>query len=362
MKLKQYTIADFKKLVFEEEFLHGKVIPVTPVRIKSQINNPKALDSDVVLTVAIDENDEILGYAGALPDEVNGLRCAWNSCWRVKNGAPAEVSMQLLFTFISNWNKNVMFSEMTPHTSRIIEALGFCKPVTNYGLRGYFRSCLAEILPRKRKSLSKIKGILKLIDVIANLPINLYSILYRNSTSIKTEIIAADKLTDEDEAFIQKHNSTQPSKRNIADFQWIDRFSWLVDDKDASTEIANKYYFSYKVSRFRSQWVRFMENEQLVGLVNFTIRDKELKLPYIYCEEGTETIIGDFFYTMLVKDKKLASVTTFHPAITSTLLLRKHFLFKTRLPKYSAISKDLYNASGLTDISFQMGDGDCVFT
>lgn len=361
LKLTHYTIGDFKHLSFEKEFLPKNIVPITPERILSQIHNPDALDADIVLTVALNDQNEIIGYVGALPANAGGEHCAWNSCWWVKPGAAADVSMQLLYSFISNWKRKVLFSEMTPHTSKIIEHLGFCSMITYKGFRGYYRFCMTEILTRKKPAFKKISGLLRIADAVANSVINTWLLFKRLKTHEEVEQVNARDLTEEDRAFIALHSVDSITKRSIEGFNWISKYKWLVRPQEANPEIASKYYFSYSVKHFESQWLRFKSDKNLVGLVNYTIRDKEIKLSYVFCSPGSEEYIADYFYIMLKHKRNLSLITTFHPGIVKALNT-KSFIFKTHLPKFSAVSNEVINAVGTNEVSIQMGDGDCVFT
>ncbi|MDB4334786.1 hypothetical protein OAA06_00350 [bacterium] len=361
MELKHLKISELEEFVQSNEFLKGDLIPISPVRALSQIKNPKAKSDDVVLTIAYDKNLSILGYIGALPDKIENVRCAWNSCWWVKNGAPAEVSMKLLFSFISNWDKKILLSEMTPLTNSIIEKLGFCKHKTTTGFRGYTRFTLATVLPRKKPRLSKQKFALILTDSLLNVLVSTVNI-FRCKSSVKGVDIKEIELTEEYDSFILKHSTNLVTKRKSIDFNWIQQNSWLVHDTDKNPLVSKKYFFSYAVNRHKSQWVSFTEKEELKALVYYAIKDNELKLPYVFCEESSETFIGDYFYSMLLKNNSLATITTFHPKLSAYLKNNKRFIFRTLLPKYSAISNELLNETKLIEPKFQMGDGDCVFT
>lgn len=361
MEIIQYTIEDFKKLDFNKEFLKYDIVPITPTRIKSQINNPHALNSDIVLSVAVENQNTILGYIGALPYNVNGEHCAWNSCWWSKTGVSAEVSMQLFYTFISNWNKKVLFSEMTPHTSKIISAMNICEPCTTYGIRGYIRFNLAKILPSKDAKLKPLKPILFCTDAIANFFINLITTSthkYQNNNIRIEEKTALDNL---DNSFIQQHQMSQFSCRTKNDFDWIQKHPWIITKND-NLNINPKYYFTYKVKEFETRWAKFYEHNKLKALVYYTIKNNELKLQYVFCEKDIEAVVANFFYNKVVTNKKLHSITTFHKNISEFLSNRKKFIFKTRLPKLSAIAKDLKPNRNNDNLYLQMGDGDCIFT
>lgn len=360
MQFRNYTLAQLAEYLNSKEFTNGKTIAITPLRAASQIKNPKASASDIVLSIAYDQNDEIIGYIGALPDMISNTKCAWNSCWWVKPGTPAQISMKLLFTFIDNWKQKVLFSEMTPHTSKIIEKLGFCENITTYGFRGYFRFPMAEILPQKKPFLKPFIPLFTLADRILNFGLNLRDILINSKCCLRIE--KANLLTNADDLFISKFNEHSPSKRNSTDFNWIIQNPWLIEPKIAQPEFIKRYYFSYQTRRFETAWVRFFDKQKQVGLVAYSIRDNSLKLPYVFCEKAYAKEICIYFLKMLKTDKKITSLTTFHEALSEAFKKHHSFIYKIAIPKYSAISKQLLYECKIDAPIFQMGDGDAIFT
>ena len=361
MKLRHLKISDLEEFITSNEFLKDEVIPITPIRALSQQRNPRAKPDDIVLTIAYAENQKILGYIGALPDMVNGVRCAWNSCWWVKPGIPAEVSMKLLFSFISNWNRKVLFSEMTPLTSSLIEQLRFCTHHTTSGFRGYNRFSLSEVLPRKKPVLGNIKRGLHLADLILNFFIGIFDRFKKNDLTFDCERITAAQLTDADDDFMKQFNSALPATRYAIDYQWIEQNPWVTLKENADSRIVNGYYFSYSANLFETSWVRFWHKGKTVALVNYTLKNSELKLPYVFCEPVFENEVGNYFFNFLKKNTHLSSITTFHAGLAAQFR-NLNFIFKTSLPKLSAISNDLLLEAEITNFEMQMGDGDCVFT
>ena len=362
MELKHYTLAKLEELIRSGNYLNDEVVPITPLRVYSQQKNPKAKLDDVVLTIAYAAEGQILGYIGALPEVVEGVRCAWNSCWWVKPGAPAEVSMKLFAAFVSTWDRNVLFSEMTPLTSSIIQRLGFCRHETLTGFKGYYRFAMAEVFPRKKVFFKRAKGSLMMADYLLNQLLNCRSVFFKRKNFEGIQIDVTPNLNDSDNAFIQQFNRKQPAKRLSGDFNWIGENPWVVEQNKADGQVRKGYYFSYAVNRFCSEWVRFKQGGKLLALVNFTIKNDELKLPYVYGSESNARLITDYCMHLLQTDRKLAAITVFDKHVVSILNKQKGFVFKTSLPKYSAISKGLLEKAGLAGFELQMGDGDCVFT
>lgn len=362
MEIKNYTIAELEEWIKSDQYLAGDVVPITPARVYSQKKNPHLHADDIVLTVARDGNQSVLGYIGALPFTLNGVKCAWNSCWWVRKGAPAGVSMKLLFTFIQNWERNVLFSEMTPQTVSIIEKLRFCKHKTTNGFRGYSRFVLSEVLPRKKKFLRHLRLLLKAFDVAANFFVQLINSLKPDEDLKGYTFDAVEKLGTSGGEFIKLFDDKWTAPRTIEDFNWIASCPWVVSVKEARKDIMERYYFSYAVERFEQKWIRVFCQKKLVGLFNISIRDNHLKIQYVYASDEVTRTIAKWVVNFIRKDKTLYCVTTFHRGLGEYLRKKEKFIFTTDLPKYSAISSQLATSAGVLALVFQMGDGDVIFT
>jgi hypothetical protein len=362
VEIKNYTITELEEWIEGDQYLRSDVMPISPVRVYSQKKNPHLHADDVVLTVARDENNAIAGYIGALPFTLNGEKCAWNSCWWVRKGAPAGVSMKLLFTFIQNWDRKVLFSEMTPHTVEIIEKLRLCNHKTTIGFRGYSRFVLSEVLPRKKKYLQHIKLLFKAIDFTANVFVQLLNAFKSDEDLRGYTFNTVDKLDKTDAGFIKLFNDKWTAPRTVEDFNWIAANQWVIPVKEAHPEIMKRYYFSYAVERFEQKWIRVFNKKKQVGIFNASIRDNHLKIQYVYASDEAIGSIGNWVANLLRQDKTLCCVTTFHEALSAYLSKKNQFIFSTDLPKYSAISNELASDSDVSVLAFQMGDGDVIFT
>lgn len=363
MEYVNYTRSDLMTYIGSGKYLAGDIVAITSLRAYSQIENPHVEENDILLTIAFSETNQIVGYIGALPDKANQQKCAWNSCWWVKKGTPAEVSMKLLFMFINNWERKVLFSEMTPHTSKIIEQLRFCKTKTTIGFRGYYRFSLSEVLPSKRKELRKFNILLQFIDFILNKIIRLSDYLKQNKENTGYDITECMELNSSDDLFISRFNRNSPTQRTAQVFNWISKSPWVTSKSNYNRAISSRYYFSYKVKRFESKWVRFIKNGTLQGLVNYNIRDSSLKIMYVYCEPSALLSIADYFLFKIKKDAGISSITTFYKPLCEEFERKKHqFIYALKLPKHSAISENLLNKTTIVEPDFQMGDGDAIFT
>lgn len=361
MEIKTIKLKELEAFVVSDAFIKCNAIAITDLRVKSLLNNPNARPDDVVLIVAF-EDHQLLGYIGALPTNINNVHGAWNSCWWVSKTAPGGLSMQLMYQFVAAWDKKVLFSEMTPYTSKIVQAMGFCRHETIWGMRGFYRFHLSHYLLRKYKKLKWLSPLIKAADSVLNFGLN----VFRGNGQSSMVNVSVDKLPYPDEEgikFIHTHPGTR-DRNNSAVFRWINAFPWLTtEDSDAVKDVDARYYFSYHTKHFDSYWLKFTMDGKVLGLVMFSIRDFELKLPYVFFNATHLNVLALEIKRTLQKDKTLASVTTYDPGLGKYLQKHVHgFIHKRPVPKYTAVSNEVLKALNNDYPHFQMGDGDVVFT
>ena len=228
MEIRNIKLSELQAFVDSDLVKKSSAVPITDLRVISQLNNPDAQPEDIVLSVAWG-NKTLLGYIGALPTNLRSVHCAWNSCWWISSLAPQGLSMQLMYQFVSNWDKKVLFSEMTPHTSEIIKLMDFCKHETIWGIRCFYRFRLQHYLLRKYKNLTVLSPFLKMGDRIFNLGLD----LIRKNKHLIHENVQVSKLQYPDEEglrFIRK-NAGITDRDNSSVFKWISIYPWITTNK-----------------------------------------------------------------------------------------------------------------------------------
>ena len=363
MEFREITIDQLVSFVQSEEFQTSKVIPITPQRARSQSVNPAARPEDIVLTIAYDDQDQIVGYIGALPDNPvseNVERMAWNSCWWVDPDKGSEAAMQLFVRFIGHWDKNVLFSEMTPHTYQILSRMNFFQTKIRHGFRGYIRLALAVFLPSRygffRGMGWLLKGVDGLFNLFWNFRLRVWIGLHRKPRDFSWEIV--ENIDDRVIELIGNNSAKYLATRGGEDLSWIIENPWVLEGRDDS--IAGRYHFTSHVGTFRQQMVLIHEEEHPVAFLVLNNRDGHLKIPYLFGEEYLETV-KEFLVPFMIRER-IKFVTTFHDKLAAYLFKsRMPVLFKKSVPRFTGISKQLLEYVS-EDFKMQDGDGDGVFT
>ena len=190
MKFKIIKLSELENFLNSDIYKNNDIIPISKQRAISQIQNPRASSDDVVLIVAIDKENKIIGYIGALPDKIYhnpNLKVCWNSCWWVDSKKGKRISMLLFYKLLETWNSNIMFRDLTERTKKILlktNRFVKIKNIDNFKL--FLKFNFTDILPRKFSLFRHYTYLLKFIDYLLNLNINIYHFFYLKKTKKKS--------------------------------------------------------------------------------------------------------------------------------------------------------------------------------
>jgi len=364
MEIKSYTPVTILEFVSSEQFRSLKHLPISKHRAISYANNPRAASYDKVLFVAF-ENDEVAGYLGALPDllfyQNEWKRMSWLSCfWIDPQFRGRELSQQLFECAMKEWNSTAIITNMKPGTLKIYERTGyFHPPLEIEGIRGYLRFNLAEVLPPRGGLFDRIKPLLKVVDFTANLANAIRLVFYpgyKLDPGIRYEYVK--EITAKASAFIDGCNDRYLARRGKPELEWICRYPWLIEQKKEDDE-SRRYYFSSISCRFFYQNVEFRDSEDAIaGFLMLSVRNNHLTVPYTFFRPGMEPALVKFLFNTML-DFQLNMLTVFHPQLSAQIReIRTPFMYKKKIIKPYFLPKTME----ISELAFQDGDGDCVFT
>jgi hypothetical protein len=364
MRFVEIPLSGILEFTSTEEFKNSPVIPVTPHRARSHSMNPRGNPDDIILILAYNEKDELIGYIGALPDRLNfnpGHRVAWNSCWWVDPVRGKEIAMQLFYRFLDRWNRQVLFADLTPLTYKIISKTGFFQSRIQTGARGYLRMPLSEILPPKNKVFRSLKWLFSATDFIFNIFWEIRLKIWKNRNEIdeKMKWFFIRDLDSSIISLMQKESTKELIDRGEEELNWIRDYPWVSQLKDKV--YAHRYYFTYYARRFEHHRVKLTENNEIKAFLIVTIRNNHLKIPYLYYDTGSLSLVMDFLLHFMISTK-VRYISIFRNDLAEYLLKSPiPMIWKKRIPRYTATSKDII---GILPQEYQLqdGDGDCVFT
>lgn len=332
IEIKKIELLDFLET---DLYKKSKNIPITYLRAISQVKNPRADDDDVLLIIAVNETNNIIGYIGALPDKISDfpeVKVAWNSCWWTDKTASSKIALNLLFKFFNVYSNNVMMRDLTSVTNTIIKSLKKFTVIKELKAKKYFfRLNLSTKFP-------KYKLLLKPIDTIINFILynNFKIFFYKKTKNIQT--IYTNNFSDSDEEFISNNNSNEAFKRNVNEFNWIIKYPWIKAG-ETKNAFENKYYFSSIKSSFSNKVLRLKNTSNtIIAIMFFTEIDNNLEIPYIYYKKENIEIIGRAIINHIIKNK-IVSFLTFNKDLIDWFNSKKyHFIIQKLSQKNSLLT------------------------
>jgi hypothetical protein len=361
MKFKEIKIHELKDFIQSDLYKNSINIPITQQRAISQFYNPRAEKEAVALIVALDKSNQIVGFIGALPDYFANkpeIKLAWNSCWWVDNEKGKQTALPLFLKFLSLWDNNVLFRELTPKTLQIIKRLNKFEKVKNLdGYRYFLKFNSADVLSKKESKLKFIKPILQGIDLSLNSFLSLKNKPYKLKKSLK--ITETSNLDSEAIAFIKNNNKKELFKRGGKELQWILAHKWITNQSKIRGN--QYYYFSDKSSSFSNHIIKVYKKSELIAVLFFTNNNGLVKTPYLYFLEDKLSTIIPIIFNFLIKNKAISYITYNKKIINYMASNKNPFWYKKADNRAFYMSKSLLEYVN-NDFVFQDGEGDVVFT
>ena len=365
MQIKEIRHHQLQAYIDSEAYKKDAHIAISKHRALSHIRNPRAKANDLVL-VLVYQDLEMVAYLGVFVDDlhfdagvehVGWLSCMWvNPMMRGKG-----VAKKLIQTVFEAWEYKILVTEFTPAAAGLYQRTGqFIDLKNQAGLRAYLRPNLAYLLPNKNPKYLPFKGLLTLFDFAAKLPNYLRLKGHRYSLPTFEYLSEIDA---ESWQFIQQNTRPNLVKRNKEDLNWMLKNPWLIA-APMQDHSAGRYSFTALANRFHFLSIKvFDEALHLQGLLILSIKDRQLKIPYCFCKEGTEkTMLHLIYHHMIILD--LDMFTVYQPALIDVLIKNKHPFYHIRNFKRRYIVGKVLEDKLKTNQAFEMqdGDADAAFT
>lgn len=365
MLIKSLNASHLRNFIDSAAYQNMPNLPISPIRAISHAQNPRAEPNDLLLFIA-EEDGEMLGYFGMLPDTIylNDMpeKVGWMSClWIDPKTRGRGVAKALIETAYKAYDGRMMVTEFTPEAGTLYQKLAIFQDLTTLkGLRIYDLAKWDNILLSKRP---KLKSLTPLISTLSFFTKPIFQLGKTTFTTDKLIFIPLKEIDTETNEFIAKHNQNTLFRRGEKELNWLNNYPWIAEMSEKD-EIAKRYHFSSQSAIFRQTWIQVREKQSktIVACFMLSIREGMLKTPYFYLGNVAYTnTIAEYILAYMYQNKA-NTLLTFQPALVQYFQQNKAINRYTRpaFRHYLLSKKFTLSQNPLPQI--QDGDGDCAFT
>jgi hypothetical protein len=387
MQIREIKIGELADFVHSDLWQQLQPKPITPQRAISQSLNPRAHAEEISLIIAFEEN-RLIALVGILPNYIHGQedqKAASNTCWWADADKGRQIAFPLLMKAFALCQERMFMTDLTPHTLSILEKTGrFDFPVIPYGIRGFLKFNLHEVLPVKIPSLQKIRPLLRFLDNSMNVLLSPFRIINKTKFKVRNimtepqtgqavfnrsshlmkkeiKINIPNSLNEELHAFIEEHSRDEFIRHSGKELEWIVNYPWITTKDHHLSSLRIDYPFSHLVNSFEQYFLHFSVSGKTLGLLLISIRDGHMKVPYAYFDKSDAPLILKEIYRQALL-KEAVTLTLFLPELANEMRSGAHpFIFRKQIKRLAAVSKPLSALFGQYP-RLQDGDGDVVFT
>lgn len=359
MLIEVIQLKDLEAYFYSERIQKQADLPISSLRVASQINNPSAKPFDEILIVAFNNKDEMVAYFGCLPTILSGhqiKKICYSSCWWKHPEKGNLAAIKVFAKALQIWNKQLLFDDLPQHSKTILEKIGDFQFVQKTGKKFFLKFDFKTRIPEKIPLLAFLKIFFGGLDAILNY---LLSIFRRQKKIDGLTIETIKQLDEECTKFIADHNKAHFFKRPFEEINWILKYQWLSTNHQKYKVENGKYHFSLLCSQFENQLYKIRHNKKLLAILWFTNRDGLYKLPYAFYNKKDITCVAHSIQKILLK-QKADSFITYQDNIFQALEYFRHSIYKKSITKTIAFPATLMGYNNESVISD--GDGDVVFT
>jgi hypothetical protein len=325
------------------------------------------------LLVMLFENNEMLGYLGVLPDdlfytnsesEITKVHVGWLSCiWVDPAQRGRGIAKNLLETVFKAWDDNILATEFTAVAKALYDRtekfIDLTKPT---GIRAYMRINLSYLLAAKNPNKwAKFKCLLEIVDSISNVILDIRRSLIRKK---KVQFSVISEIDKEAKYFIEQNRSdNELMKRSVSDLEWIINNPWLLSGQKAD-DLSKRYHFSSVADYFAFKVMKVYNQEnKLAAVLMLSIRDRNVKVPYVYYSPGALAFISDALENFM-REQKYNMLTVFHTELCDEIGKNgsAYFMLRKMYRHYLISNKFESELKELKIFIIQDGDADASFT
>ena len=365
IEIKKITKSGVLEFIDNNEHFQNGFFVSSKHRLLSHYNNPNIDNDDIVLLLAY-LNKECVGYMGMFIDKVSinseVKKIGWLSTWWVDSKARGS-GLKILQTMYDLNNGFIGISHFTDTAKRLYDKIGYFNNLKNFeGLEFILRVDLVSFL-HYRFGISRKNIILNLIGDITE-ALETARLSYSRRKIRKSLINVSIEYLSEIDAevidLISKWNSNDLSPKSDVFFNYLKKYSWLVDAPSIDLTESNNYEFSSFDNYFNISLVKIKKADECIGFVVLQNRNRTTKVLFTYFDPEVVFEIGQVILLHALDCKSINLLC--YVDILSDVIGQNKFFVKSKESKYSSIISKTYGDINFDEYRIQYGDGDNCFT
>lgn len=362
MDIKTYNKKQLKEALSLNSLWQQAIYPITKQRVLSQIQNPYADDNDPLLLIAYDDDDsQIIGYIGLLPDYISwkneNKKILWATTGWIKPEMKGSGIGAYLFMAAINETQNKYWAvDISDSAMKLYQSLNSIRILPN--ISGFDFVFFYDINTSNNTTnflKQKLKqSTIPLINKNQYLKLNYWA----NKNPINNVHIQYHQYLDSRH---QKLINNTFAIRDVDFINWQLQTPWVLE---APVPVADseKYFFSDFAIVFKYWCLTvFNQNNVPIAFIIFRVRDGFMTMPYLYTNPENYSLIAKIIMHHVVKGG-IKSFVTYNQTICSELddlnipYLKKKFIYRNVVA-----DKQFVNFQP-ESVQLQDGLGDSFFT
>ena len=361
-RIEKYTVSELQEYIDSEDYKNAGVLPISPDRAKSVIENPRGDKHDVVLITARQGN-KLLGYKTALPDYFfNGaekIKLAWISgSWTDPDYRRKGLASTLFFELDKAWNSALIYTNYAPASKKMFDKTNVFETYRSHnGCRCYLRFNAGEIVPARFSWMKPLTPLLGFLDRILNA--TLLHVLVNKVKAGNIELSYPEILDDRQ---ISKLFENTLSGRGKSELEWIMSTPWVIDESMKGDRDKRRFFFSWIARPYRLYFLVINRGTDQESVFMISLKGSQMKVPYYSIPEKPTYDIASVLFAE-ARRNKVSVLDVFDENLKHFLIKNKtNFIFVREQNRKYMVSKRIIG--GLPDsnaVKVPDGEGDVVF-
>jgi GNAT superfamily N-acetyltransferase len=361
MDLKVYKLEELEPYLYPLYSDPKSILPVSPLRLRSYLENPRAVATDPVL-FEMRQNGEVVAYRSLLPDcfydrAGHPHRFAWLSGnWVRPDMRRKGISTRLLEAAEEQWEGRLMYTNYAPESKAVYDHTDRFRMIADReGKRFYLRSASAELLGNRMGARRFLRNTDSLVNQLRERSIEGFK--FPRQEPYKAEPITgfAPQLSK----LVNRIQKEALFRRDREIFEWALEYPWVTEqDCDPLT-----YHFSYQASRFENIIYHITcAGGDSQGILWLLIHNDVLSVPYLFTEDkAIQSCMAETIVRTMIEQGCTHSTIRYTELTEQMMAYKKIFLTLRKMPQLIFAHQSLASLIPKQALIHD-GDGDVMFT